>query len=96
MKPFKELQEGDKIFIWDYQKKIADIGIINHVTHKDGYIVLHYYFIRENNNGFVLPLSLNLYAGAYTCNVRSLYSHYLISTYIDPILQLIKENEKNI
>lgn len=93
MKTFSELQIGDKIFIWDYQKKIADIGIINNIIHKTEHIVLSYHSTLENNNSFVLPLNLNYCAKAYTCNIRYGYSNCLISTYIDPILQLIKENE---
>lgn len=93
MKTFSELQIGDKIFIWNYQKKIVDIGIINNIIHKTAYITLCYYSILENNNSFVLPLSLNYCAKACTCNIRSWYYNCLISTYIDPILQLIEENE---
>lgn len=94
MKTFSELQIGDKIFIWDYQKKIADIGIINHIARKDRYIVLFYDSTFESIDVIhSIVLGLNQCIGAYTYNIRSLYSYYFVSTYIDPILQLIEENE---
>lgn len=94
MKTFSELQIGDKIFIWNCQKKVLDIGIINNIIHKTAYIILSYRSTLENNYSFVLPLSLNYCTNAYTCHIRYGYSNCLISTYIDPILQLIEENEK--
>lgn len=101
MKTFSELQIGDKIFIWDYRKKIADIGIITHIIRKTEYIVWCY----DSIFGTIdivhsIALGLNQCIGAYTYNItsvssntKSLPSYYLVSTYIDPILQLIEENE---
>ena len=90
MKTFSELQIGDKIFIWDYQKKIADIGIINHIVRKDGYIVWCYDSTFESIDIIhSIVLGLNECIGAYTYN----NTYYLVSTYIDAILQLIEENE---
>ena len=95
MKTFSELQIGDKIFIWDYQKKILDIGIITDIIRKSEYIVWCYDSIFESIDvNHSIALGLNQCIGAYTFNIRSLYSYYLVSTYIDPILQLIEENEK--
>lgn len=94
MKTFSELQIGDKIFIWDYQKKIADIGVITHIARKAEYIVWCYDSTFESMDiAHSIVLGLNQCTGAYTYYIRSLYSYYLVSTYIDPILQLIEENE---
>ena len=101
MKTFDELQIGDKIFIWDYQKKILDIGIITDIIRKNEYIVWCYDSIFESIDiAHSIALGLNQCIGAYTYNItsfssntRSLPSYYLVSTFIDPILNLIEENE---
>ena len=94
MKTFSELQIGDKIFIWDHRKKITDIGIITHIVRKTEYVVFCYDSTFESIDvNHSIALGLNQCIGAYTFNIRSLYSYYLVSTYIDPILQLIEENE---
>lgn len=94
MKTFSELQIGDKIFIWDYQKKILDIGIVTDIIRKSEYIVWCYDSIFESIDiAHSIALGLNQCIGRYTFNIRSQYSYYLVSTYIDPILQLIEENE---
>lgn len=94
MKTFDELQIGDKIFIWDCQKKIADVGIINHIARKDGYIIWCYDSTFESIDVIhSIVLGLDQCIEAYTYSIRSLYSYYFVSTYINPILQLIEENE---
>ena len=94
MKTFSELQIGDKIFIWDYYKKILDIGIINHILRKDGYILWCYDSIFESIDIIhSIVLGLNQCVGTYTYDIRSFSSYYLVSTYIEPILNLIEENE---
>ena len=94
MKTFSELQIGDKIFIWNCQKKIADIGIITDIIRKNEYIVWCYDSIFESIDiSHSIALGLNQCIGAYTRNIRSQYSYYLVSTHIDLILQLIEENE---
>lgn len=94
MKTFSELQIGDKIFIWNYQKKIADIGIITDIVRNDGYILWSYDSIYESIDIIhSIALGLNQCIGTYTYIIRSFSSYYLISTYIEPILQLIEKNE---
>ena len=70
---------------------MADIGIITDIMRKDGYIVLHYYTILENNTQFILPVGSN--QCAEHIHIRSLCSYYFVSTYIEPVLNFIKENE---
>ena len=95
MKTFSELKIGDKIFIWDCQKKTADIGIITRIVRKIEYIVVYYDSTFEENSSTIhsMVLGLNQCIGAYTYNIRSLYSWYFVSTYIEPVLNFIKENE---
>ena len=49
----------------------------------------------EENSSTIrsIVLSLNQCVGAYTYNIRSQYSYYFVSTYIEPVLNFIKENE---
>ena len=95
MKTFSELQIGDKIFIWDYYKKIADIGIVTNIRRTTEHVVWYYDSTFEENfyPSRSIILGLNQCIGAYTYEVRSLYSYYFVSTYIEPILNFIKENE---
>ena len=95
MKTFSELKIGDKIFIWDYYKKTADIGIVTHIKRNREYIVWCYDSTFEENSSTIrsIVLTLSQCVGAYTYNIRSLYSYYFVSTYIEPILNFIKENE---
>ena len=95
MKTFNELQVGDKIFIWDCQKKIVDIGIITHIVCKE-YVIFCYDSTFENNNVIHdIILGLNQCIGTCTCtnSARSLYSWCFVSTCIEPILNFIEENE---
>ena len=95
MKTFSELKIGDKIFIWNYYNKTADIGIVTHIVRKSRYIVCYYDSTFEENSSTIhsITLGLNQCIGAYTYNIKSLYSYYFVSTYIEPILNFIKENE---
>lgn len=101
MKTFNELQIGDKIFIWDYYKKILDIGIITDIMRKSEYIVWCYNSIFESidiAHSIALGLNQCIRANTYnitsfSSNTRSLPSYYLVSTCIEPILNLIEENE---
>ena len=95
MKTFSELKIGDKIFIWNYYNKTADIGIVTHIARKTGYIVWCYDSMFEENSSTIrsIVLTLNQCVGAYTYNIRSLYSYYFVSTYIEPVLNFIEENE---
>lgn len=43
--------------------------------------------------GHSIILGLNQCIETHTCNIRSMYSHYFVSTYIEPILNFIEENE---
>lgn len=97
MKTFSELEIGDKIFIWDHYKKIADIGIVTNIIRTTECVVWYYDSMFEENSSTIRSITLNLIhcigAYTYTYNIRSLYSYYFVSTYIEPILNFIEENE---
>lgn len=94
MKTFSELKIDDKIFIWDHYKKTVDIGIVTNIIRTTEHVVLYYdSMFEEKNLIHSIVLSLSQCIGAYTYDIRSLYSYYFVSTYIEPILNFIKENE---
>lgn len=61
------------------------------------YVALYYDSMFEEKNflytGHSIILGLNQCIGTYTYNIRSMYSYYFVSTYIEPILNFIEENE---
>lgn len=72
-----------------------DIGIVTGIRRTTEYVALYYDSMFEENSFpfHSIILNLNQCTGAYTYDIRSLYSYYFVSTYIEPVLNFIKENE---